>query len=58
MAELNVGETITVDRSTRRSCRCSTIDEPTISMQFIVNDGPFAGQEGKYVTTRNLRERL
>ena len=46
------------DRATRRSCRCSTIDEPTIPMQFIANNGPFAGQEGKYVTTRNLRDRL
>jgi GTP-binding protein len=57
MEELNVGETIT-DIQQPKILPLLTIDEPTISMQFIANDGPFAGQEGKYVTTRNIRERL
>ncbi len=57
MQELNVGETITsIQQPT--ILPLLKIDAPTISMNFRVNDGPFAGKEGKYVTSRNLRERL
>ncbi|KAB2899696.1 MAG: translational GTPase TypA [Kofleriaceae bacterium] len=57
MKELNVGETITSIQSPT-VLPLLKIDAPTISMNFRVNDGPFAGKEGKYVTSRNLRERL
>jgi GTP-binding protein len=57
MEELNVGETITSVEQPR-ILPLLAIDEPTIAMQFIANNGPFVGQEGKYVTTRNLRDRL
>jgi GTP-binding protein len=57
MQELNVGETITsIQQPT--ILPLLTVDAPTITMNFRVNDGPFAGKEGKYVTSRNLRERL
>ncbi len=57
MAELNVGETIT-SIAEPTILPLLKVDAPTISMNFRVNDGPFAGREGKYVTSRNLRERL
>jgi GTP-binding protein len=57
MAELNVGETITSIASPT-VLPLLKVDAPTIAMNFRVNDGPFAGREGKYVTSRNLRERL
>ncbi len=57
MTELNVGETLT-SIEFPKVLPAPPIDEPTISMDFIANNGPFVGQEGKYVTSRNLRERL
>jgi GTP-binding protein len=57
ITDINIGETLC-------SSECIDplpfikIDEPTISMNFIVNDSPFAGKEGKFVTSRNLRDRL
>ena len=53
MEELNVGETITsIPNPT--ILPLLKVDAPTITMNFRVNDGPFAGKEGKYVTSRNL----
>jgi GTP-binding protein len=57
MDELNVGETIT-SIAQPRILPVLTVDAPTMSMDFRANDGPFAGTEGKFVTSRNLRERL
>src|SRR5690606_31215751 len=57
MDELNVGETIT-DIARPRILPLLKVDAPTMSMDFRVNDGPFAGKEGKWVTSRNIRERL
>jgi GTP-binding protein len=57
MSELNVGETITSIEQPR-ILPLLTVDAPTLSMDFRANDGPFAGKEGKFVTSRNLRERL
>ena len=57
MAELNVGETITSIQNPT-ILPLLKVDAPTITMNFRVNDGPFAGREGKWVTSRNLKERL
>lgn len=54
---LNVGETV-CDPSRVEPLPFVKIDEPTVSMLFMLNDSPFAGREGKYVTGRNLRDRL
>ncbi|MEO5616298.1 MAG: translational GTPase TypA [Candidatus Eisenbacteria bacterium] len=54
---VHIGETVT-DASDPRPLPRVTIDEPTVSMVFSVNNSPFAGTEGKYVTSRNIKERL
>src|SRR5262249_322886 len=55
--EVHSGETVT-DPEDPRPLPPVVVDEPTVSMVFSVNASPFAGQEGKYVTSRNLKERL
>ncbi|KRQ86400.1 GTP-binding protein TypA/BipA [Caloramator mitchellensis] len=57
IADINIGETI-ADVQNPEALPFVEIDEPTISMTFSVNDSPFAGREGDYVTTRHLRDRL
>ena len=57
MEDVDIGETI-CDPADVTPLPFVNIEEPTISMNFIVNNSPFAGTEGKYVTTRNLAERL
>ena len=54
---LNVGQTL-CDPACVEPLPFVHIDEPTVSMMFMLNDSPFAGREGKYVTGRNLRDRL
>lgn len=57
IAQLNIGETL-CDPDHVEPLPFIAIDEPTIAMHFLVNDSPFAGREGKFVTSRNLRDRL
>ena len=57
MKEVDIGETIT-DRNNLEALPLIEIDEPTLSINFLVNNSPFAGREGKFVTSRQLRERL
>lgn len=55
--KINIGDTIT-DTESKEALPFVKISEPTISMTFSVNDSPFAGREGKYVTSRQIKDRL
>ena len=57
IADINIGDTL-CDANEPEPLPFVKIDEPTIAMTFSVNDSPFAGQEGKFVTSRHLRDRL
>ncbi|WP_277287929.1 translational GTPase TypA [Veillonella montpellierensis] len=55
--DINIGETV-ADAENPEALPTITIDEPTLSMMFMVNNSPFAGREGEFVTSRHLRDRL
>ena len=55
--EVSIGETIACPDEPK-SLPLIKVDEPTLQMSFVVNDSPFAGKEGKFVTSRQLRDRL
>jgi GTP-binding protein len=55
--ELNISDTL-CDPEQVEALPALSVDEPTVSMTFQVNDSPFAGQDGKFVTSRNIKERL
>lgn len=57
IADISIGDTICT-AANPQAIPFQKISEPTIAMQFIVNDSPFAGQEGKFVTSRHLKDRL
>ena len=57
ISDVQIGDTV-LDPARPEPIPFQKISEPTISMQFLVNDSPLAGQEGKYVTSRHLRDRL
>ncbi|MDP4199072.1 MAG: translational GTPase TypA [Bacteroidota bacterium] len=57
LEDVKIGETLT-DPEHPEALPIINVDEPTISMNFVVNDSPLAGREGKFVTSRHIRERL
>lgn len=57
LGQVNIGETVS-DPENPLPLPLLSIDEPTLTMTFMVNDSPFAGKDGKYITSRHLRSRL
>jgi len=57
IADVEIGETISTDTSAE-ALPVIAVDEPTITLNFLVNNSPFGGREGKFVTSRQLRDRL
>ena len=57
IADINIGDTI-CDLNNPEKIDFVDIDEPTVSMTFSVNNGPFAGKEGQFITSRHIRDRL
>ncbi len=57
LPDIDIGETVTTDESVA-PLPAIAVDEPTIELNFFVNNSPFAGREGKFVTSRQIRERL
>ena len=57
LADINIGDTI-CDFNNPEKIPFVDIDEPTVSMTFSVNNGPFAGKEGQFITSRHIRDRL
>ncbi|MFY9632230.1 MAG: translational GTPase TypA [Candidatus Cybelea sp.] len=55
--DLNIGDTL-ADAAMPETIRAVSVDEPTVSMFFCVNNSPFAGREGRFLTSRQIRERL
>lgn len=58
IADISIGETLCQDKDHLCPMETIEIEEPTLAMNFIVNKSPFAGQDGKFVTSRNLKDRL
>lgn len=57
LPDIYIGETVTTDENAT-PLPAIAVDEPTIALNFLINNSPFAGKEGKYVTSRQIRDRL